>query len=193
MANIDVPVAWVSTDGPTPPEVCARHGEATEEMHKAKFRRKAPGWIWIVAVTSGVLGVFLGVAVTPVIAFVPVVAFFAALQKVWSPTEVVWPYCARCAALHWVHILGRAGAALTVIGVFVAVRRVRTDGITLSTLAGVLLGIIVAFLLVEGFSWQRLAGAHVSRDRSSVRVKAHARFAAAVRDRLGEERVPAAS
>lgn len=186
MEDIDVPVAWARTEGHTLPGVCARHGEPAEEMHHARLGRTSPGWIVIAAVTSLLLASLLGVAVTPVLAPLPVVAFLVVVEKARSRMEVSWPYCARCVALHHrVDVFRRVAGALTLLGVFEAVSRVRAHnvgGTTVSLMAALISMLVVALVMSAFFSWQRLARAQVSPDRLSVRVKAHPRFAAAVRD-----------
>ncbi|MGS2620073.1 hypothetical protein ACVCAH_37235 [Micromonospora sp. LZ34] len=192
MEDIDVPVAWASTQGHMLPGVCVRHGEPAEEIHHPRFGRTSPGWTVIAAVASLVLAFLLGVAVTPMLAPLPVVAFVAVVQNVRS-IRVAWPYCARCVLLHHrVKVLGRVAGALTLLGVFAAVLRVRANGVDGTTVwmtAALLLAVLVMALVMAAFSWQRLAGAQVSRDQLSVRLKAHPRFAAEVRERLAAERV----
>ncbi|MBQ0905566.1 hypothetical protein [Micromonospora sp. U21] len=194
MEDIDVPVAWASTHGHTLPGVCARHGEPAEEIHHPRFGRTSPGWTLIAAVTSLVLAFLLGVAVAPMLAPLPVVAFVAIVINMRS-IQVAWPYCARCVLLHHrVKVLGRVAGALTLLGTFAAVSRMRAngvDGTMLWVTAALLLAALVMALVMAAFSWQRLAGAQVSRDQLSVRVKAHPRFAAEVRERLAAERAAA--
>ena len=195
MEEIDVPVVWASTEGDTLPGVCARHGEPAEGIHDARFGHTSPGWTVVGAVTSLVLAFLLGVAVTPVLAVLPVLAFLVVVEKTRSRMEVAWPYCARCVSLHRrVDVFRRVAAALTLLGCFETVSRIRAHnvgGTTVSLMAGLVSMTLVALVMSWFFSWQRLARAQVSQDRLSVRVKAHPRFAAAVRDRLATERVAA--
>lgn len=193
MEDVNVPVAWASTEENTLPEVCARHGDPAEETQHVEFGGMSPGWLAIAGVAALAAAILIGVVVTPVLAGVPVLALVVVFGKTRARTRLAWPYCARCVALHdQVTVLRRVVAAFLLLGVFAAVQRIRTygvDGTTTSMMVGLSVGLLILLLVAAAFSWPQLAGAKLSRDRLSLRVNAHPRFAAAVRDRLAAERV----
>ncbi|SCL55008.1 hypothetical protein [Micromonospora chersina] len=187
--SIELPSAWVHAYGP---RVCARHGEPAEDLRRVTLRPKMPAWVWICAVVAGgTLGFACGV-----FAAVPVALLTAIVERqVRKPMNVPgWPYCPRCFTLHRISVVGTAavvlglatyvlGFALFLLGVLRHSPGVPSDG----TLALIMVGSLLALagaLTRPWFSWQKLAGAHVSRDHGIVRVVAHGRFAADVRERL---------
>lgn len=187
--SVDLSSTWVRTFGP---RVCARHGEPAEALRSVTLRPKMPPWVWVCAAAiGGALGFACGV-----LAVVPV-AFFAAIvdRQVRKPMKVPgWPYCPRCFALHRVYVIGTAavmlGLVAYVLGFAVLLRGIlqgtsgAPSGKTVALMgAGSLLALAGA-VTRPWFSWPKLAGAHVSRDHRLVRVVAHGRFAAHVRERL---------
>ncbi|MEU5526379.1 hypothetical protein ABZ744_05510 [Micromonospora chersina] len=183
--SVELPSTWVHAHGS---RVCARHGEPAEDLRSVALRPKMPGWVWVCAVVvGGALGFACGV-----FAAVPVAILVAIVERqVRKPMKVAgWPYCPRCFSLHRIFVVGTAALVLGLAGYVLGLARflqgtsgAPSDRSLALMVAGALLALAGA-VTRPWFSWQRLASAHVSRDHRFVRVVAHGRFAADVRERF---------
>lgn len=187
--SVELPSAWVHAYGP---RVCARHGEPAEDLRSVTLRPKMPPWVWVCAIVAGgALGFACGV-----FAAVPVAVFAAIVERqVRKPMKVPgWPYCRRCFTLHRIFVVGMAAVVLGIaayvlgfawflLGVLQHTAGAPSDR-TLALIMGGSLLALAGAVTRPLFSWQKLSGAHISRDHEVVRVTAHGRFAADVRERL---------
>ncbi|MET7806622.1 hypothetical protein [Micromonospora chersina] len=197
MERVDVPTAWVSSLNPVRLELCARHGKLAEDDREVEFKQKTPEWVWaalpaLIGV-AGLVTIVLRAKVSPVITVSPLILAVLALDRKMLPPMKVdrWPFCARCLTL------GRLGAFGTTFGILglistglIALRlaNVGTDRTTLSLLLVLLVVMVIGAVVKEKYSWRRIARGHASKDQGSVQVKAHDRFAAAVRNQRIAER-----
>ncbi|MBQ0897771.1 hypothetical protein KBX37_32810 [Micromonospora sp. U56] len=84
------------------------------------------------------------------------------------------------------------GVAVYVLGLVRFLQITGTlDDTTLALVAGGGILALTGALVSQPFSWRKLARAHVSRDRSSLQIEGHGRFAADVRTLLAEKRAQA--
>ena len=112
----------------------------------------------------------------------------------WPPLKVhAWPYCVQCFALHRMYVVSIVVMVLGVVSYVLGLVRFlwiagTLDDTTMALVAGGGVLALTGAVVSQPFSWRKLARAHVSRDRSSLRVEGHGRFAADVRTRLTEKR-----
>jgi hypothetical protein len=144
----------------------------------------------------GVVGlaiIVLRAKVSPVITVSPLVLATLALgRKMFPPVKVDrWPFCARCLALGRLGTLGITIGILGLISTALIALQLASGGIdrTELFLMLVLLAVmVIGVVLKEKYAWKRIARGYASKDQCSVQVKAHDRFAAAVRNQLIAER-----
>jgi hypothetical protein len=186
--QVDVPVIWTVAIGQTP-RLCAWHGEPADEMRAVWFhQRKMPTWLWISSFSVGLVaswafGLVLGLPLA-------LLASTVLNRKRPGIEAEAWPFCARCVALHRVCVSGVVARVVGFVGILVGVSRLASEGPDLPALALIVGGYLLILTGLAGnrFSWQRLAGAHVSADRATLHVDAHGRFVADIRERLAAQR-----
>ncbi|MEU9744036.1 hypothetical protein AB0E12_33115 [Micromonospora chersina] len=197
METVDVPTAWVSSLNPVRLELCARHGKPAEDDREVEFKQKTPEWVWatlpVLIGAAGLAIIVLRAKVSPVITVTPLILAVLALDRKMLPPLKVdrWPFCAQCLTLGR---LGALGITLGILGLIstalIALRLANggTDRTTLSLLLVLIVVMMIGVAVKEKYAWRRIARGHASKDQRSVRVKAHDRFAAAVRTQLIAER-----